>query len=30
MTKFRPEVQNTAVKFPIVLGLIDLDIQDQI
>ena len=26
-TKFEPEVQNTLVKIPIVLGLIDPDLQ---
>ena len=30
ITKFRPEVQNTLVKIPIVLGAIDLDLQGQI
>ena len=30
ITKFGPEVQNTLVKTPIVLGAIDLDLQGQI
>ena len=30
MTKFGSEMQNTLIKMPIILGVIDLDLQGQI